>query len=33
MLNLKNYGPEDDFKDENGDWVEELDFLDLMDEE
>lgn len=29
MLNFKNYGPEDG----DNDWVEELDFYDLMDEE
>lgn len=29
MLNFKNYGPED----EDDDWVEELDFFDLMDED
>lgn len=27
MFNFKNYGPED----EDDDWVEELDFFDLMD--
>lgn len=29
MKNVKHYGPED----EDDDWVEELDFYDLMDED
>lgn len=31
MFRFSNYGPEEDDKDD--DWVEELDFLDLMDED
>lgn len=32
MLNFKNYGPKDE-DDKDDDWVEELDFFDLMEED
>lgn len=33
MLNIKNYSPEDEDKDEDGDWVDELILMDILDDD